>query len=406
MPFASERVLDTERAVERVRPTEKLVEYRIKGARNLILRVNESGRKSWQFLYRAPTKTGLGKRRKVGLGQYPDLKLAEAKVKALDYAAVIRAGFDPNLDEPTDSNTVRDLAALYLAEVKRDHSRTWAANVEHMLGKDILPAIGSMAVDAVTRADVADLVKAVADRGSRRRADQTLSVVRSFYGWALGRGRVGVEIDPTYKLTKHNGNKARKRKLTDAEIKLLWRGMDSQTKLSPQVRDALRLSLLTGARIGECLGVAKSEFNFDEMLWTIPKERTKSDREHVLPLSPWAGQIIRDAMDRTRGVYLFPGRDGKPVRVNSASQAMRRLSEQLGIEDVTSHDLRRTCATRLGGLGTDESIVARVLNHAPKSVTGIHYLHARYVPQMRSALDAWAVELQRILAGDATALAA
>ena len=401
MPRLTTPVLKNERAIERLQPDGVRRELRIKDAKNLVLRIGETGVKSFIFLYKAPS----GQRRRITVGSFPETGLNQAKTKALEITVKVKAGFDPQPGEPLNGNTVADLTALFLVEVRREQSPTWAANVDAMLKKDVLPVIGRMQVDQVKRVDVAKLVDGVAARGSRRRADQTLSVVRSFYKWAVGRGRVDVEIDPTYKLTKHNGNKARKRKLTDAEIKTFWPALDDQ-KFSPQIRDALRLSLLTGARIGECVGAPRSEFNFVEMIWTIPEERTKSDREHILPLSPMAAEIVREAMERSgKSEFLFPARGrraepgyGEPVAVHSASQAMRRLCAKLGIEDVRTHDLRRTCASRLGDLGVDQGIVSRVLNHAPKSVTNIHYLHSHYIPAMRDALDKWAVQLQAIIA--------
>ena len=78
----------------------------------------------------------------------------------------------------------------------------------------------------------------------------------------------------------------------------------------------------------------------------------------------------------------------------SASMALRRLGWTF-----TSHDLRRTCASRMGDMGTPDEVIARVLNHAPVTVTGKHYNHARRFEEMKAALEAWAEQLANLVGG-------
>ena len=161
-----------------------------------------------------------------------------------------------------------------------------------ILTVNVLPEIGHRSADAVTRADVGKVVEKVARRGAKRAADHTLGVIRAVYGWANDRGLLD-GIDPTRSLKKRNGTRPRTRVLDDGEIRWLWHRLDRPSPLSPEIRDALRLQLLLGARIGEIVGARTSEFDIVRKAWTIPDSRTKNRHEHRLPLSEFAIEIIK-----------------------------------------------------------------------------------------------------------------
>jgi integrase len=206
-------------------------------------------------------------------------------------------------------------------------------------------------------------------------------------------------VNPTLGLKKRNTGRPRERVLDDDEIRTLWRRLETPSKLSQGIRDSLKLQLLLGVRISEATGAAKSEFDLARRIWIIPAERTKADREHRLPLSPLAMAIIESAMDRSgRSPWLFPSSlDSAPMRSRSATRAVIRFRPGISLGDIGTHDLRRTMATGLGDMGTPEEVIERVLNHAPRTVAGRHYNHAKYLEQMRRALDAWAERVQAVI---------
>lgn len=401
MPRLSSRVLATERAVQSAKAKGGRSEFRIKGARNLVLRVTPHGTKSWLYVYRSPAT---GRWAKTTLGSYPVLSLAAAKKAALEVAVAINSGKDPIAARLASRNvdTFEQFSQRYMVEHERKNARVgkpsrWTREVRRLLDADILPAIANHRIDAVTKGDVSRIVEAVAARGSLVAADRVLGIVRSIFNWGVATGRL--DINPTSGLGKRNASKPRDRVLNDDELRTLWRALETTPKLSAQVRDALRLQLLLGLRIGEALGTAKSEIDLDKHIWTIPGVRTKSGREHRLPLSDHAASIIQAAMESVpSSPWLFPSPfDGTPVRAESASRALLRLRRRIDIQNLGTHDLRRTCATRLGDMGVEEGVIGRILNHAPSTVTGKHYNHARLFEPMRQALEAWADELERLI---------
>ena len=222
-------------------------------------------------------------------------------------------------------------------------------------------------------------------------------MIRAIYNWGIATG--ALEVNPTVGLKKRNTSRPRERVLDNDEIRNLWHRLEMPSKLSQGIRDALKIQLLLGVRISEAIGAAKSEFDLKRWMWIIPAERTKADREHRLPLSPLAMTIIESAMERSgRSPWLFPSTlDGAPMRSRSATRAVIRFRLSISLGDIGTHDLRRTLATGLGDMNIPEEVIERVLNHAPRTVAGRHYNHAKHLEPMRRALGAWADRVQAIV---------
>ncbi len=393
MPRLSTNVLSTEKAVERAKASTTRVEFRIKDARNLVLRVSPTGSKTWIYLFRHPAS---GTWKKKLIGEWPTFTLAKARDEAIACAMEVKAGKDPAQSDPL---TFKELAEKYLEHHARKNERAgkqsrWTNEVDRLLKVDVLPEIGSYRVEAIQKTDVATVVDEVAKRGSLHTSDKVLALIRAIYVWGAGAGHV--EVDPTVALKKQAAPRPRSRTVKNDELRTLWDGIVSAPKMSNAVRDAFKLQLLLGVRISEALGAAKSEVDLKRLVWTIPADRTKSNREHALPLSPWAAEIFKSAIDRAgKGPWIFPSEhDEGPIRSKSASRAMLRLRKRLKIDNLGTHDLRRTCATGLGDIGIPDEIISRILNHAPTTVTGRVYNHAKYEAPMRRALNRWSRRLK------------
>jgi integrase len=190
---------------------------------------------------------------------------------------------------------------------------------------------------------------------------------------------------------------------------------------------ALRLCLLTGARVGEISGLSRSELiNIDtpaSAALSIPRDRIKNGRDFIIPLAPTARATVLELLDMIEPgeQYLFPTRSKRrigPVRPNTLTQAManfgaglaRRESVQLAAMPLANdpactwatdtpspHDLRRSVETRLAGLGIAKEYRDAVLNHANSDVGSKHYNKYDYLAEKRSALTRWNDALGAIL---------
>jgi integrase len=204
---------------------------------------------------------------------------------------------------------------------------------------------------------------------------------------ALDRGLV--DAHPAARMIKRFAETASTRVLSDDELRALWIGLAAQPGAAS---DAVRLRLLLGQRGAETAGMLWSEVDLDAALWTMAGTRTKNKRAHVVPLPPTAAAILTRrresvAKDEAR---VFPA-------LTLTSDDHKALSVIHG-GAYEWKDLRRTVATRLAGLGYDETTIGRALNHARVTVTAKHYNQHAYVDEIRRALEAWDVELQRVIA--------
>jgi integrase len=145
--------------------------------------------------------------------------------------------------------------------------------------------------------------------------------------------------------------------------------------------------------------VAWPDLDLESRLWMLPRELVKADRAHEVPLSPLALEIL-DGLPRIGEGLVFPAnRHGSANPVSGFSRAKARLNQLSGVTGWRLHDLRRTAASAMAGLGHPPHVVAAVLNHAPASTHGITavYVRHRYGDEKRAALGAWARELERVL---------
>lgn len=434
MPRQSDRVLGTEKELSGAKSETDRTDFRIRGALGLQLRVTAKGGKAWAFAYKSPAT---GKWAKIALGRYPEIGLKEAKGLAIERAEAVRKGADPIHDRRKVelAETFAELAARYMLEhairnARGDrHSRS-TDEAQRLLNHDILPVLGRLMAEAVVRQHVMRVVEAIADRGAYVAADRALGLIRAIYNWACGTGRL--DRNPTIGLKKRNTVRPKTRVLSAKELQVLWHALDGPG-MTPALSDALRLQLATGTRISEVVGAARAEFDLERATWTLPAIRTKSEREHVVPLSPIALAVVQaciaraDAEGRRRVDYggvpfvpspwMFPSpgprskrRVASPAETargsidpHAATRAIVRNRGRLAAAGISApfntHDLRRTAATQLGEMGVADELIERILNHAPRTVAGRHYNHARYLEPMRKALDAWGERLVAIVEG-------
>ena len=149
MPRSSKVVLATERSCSTVKPNVKRAEFRIKGFRNLVLRVSPTGTRSWAYLYPSPST---GQWRRISLGSFPTVTLEGAKTRAITILAAVKAGQDPLAAPPTSDMTFGELSDQYLAEHMLRAAPASTKEVRRMLNSDILPYLRRLKLDAITTA--------------------------------------------------------------------------------------------------------------------------------------------------------------------------------------------------------------------------------------------------------------
>jgi integrase len=230
--------------------------------------------------------------------------------------------------------------------------------------------------------------------GSGIQANRTLTRLRTLFAWAAAQDLVGA--DPTAGVLLRGRERARDRVLDDDEIVRFWRGAE---RAGWPYGPIFRLLLLTAQRESEVAGMRWSELDLDKRVWTIPRERTKSDRAHTVHLSPLAAEIL-GTLPRL-GDLVFPSRSGKPIasfgkpkqRLDDAMAAQLREASgdpEAQVEPWILHDLRRTATTVLARLGIAPHVADKILNHSGGTIRGVAATYNRfaYIDERKAALEA------------------
>ena len=358
---------------------------------------SNEARRTWVWVYHFDARP-----RRMTLGTYPAMTLADAHVRLADARKLLRQGIDPGAKAVAENkaerlaDTVAELADAYLEKWARPRKRS-AAEDERILRKDVIPTWGRRKAKDITRRDVIALLDNIVERGSPIAANRTLAALRKMFNWALSRDII--PASPCVAVRAPAKERRRDRVLNADEIAAFWRALeDCDLLVSPPIRLALKFQLVSAQRKGEVINAQWSEFDLHEGVWTIPAEKTKNGMPHRVPLSPLASAVLDEiAANRNGSDWLFPSpRADAPIAGQSIDHATRKHREELGTGDATPHDLRRTAASHMTSIGISRLVVSKILNHAEPGITAVYDRHS-YDREKRAALDIWGARLEEVI---------
>ena len=314
--------------------------YEIWGPGGLGVRVSPAGRRSFIFMYRYG-----GRARRLTLGSYPLMTLGAANAAHGNARRLLELGIDPGsklVDERLSERqapTLEDLAAAYLEihAARKKKASSYAAD-KRMLAHDVLPVLGRRKAKDVTRREIIALVENIYTRAPIM-ANRVLALIRRVYNFEIERDIV--QSTPCVQIKPPAKENSRARVLSESEIQILWTALDNVDALRP-VRQAMKLVLVTAQRKGEVVTARRDEI--EGRWWTIPAEKSKNGLPHRVWLSDLAVEVIPGDSE-----WLFPAPRGGHIRADSVNKMMQR--HNLGVTNFTPHDLRRTAASNMSGLG-------------------------------------------------------
>lgn len=340
-----------------------------------------TGRKVFVVRYRAD-----GRRRRVTLGPYPRLSLADARAQARFILKQAARGRDPAGPSREGDLTFEELMERYLeAEARPDLSEKRAGEIERALKKDVVPRIGKMPAHEVERRHVADVLDAVVARGAPVLANRLRSMISNVFRYGIDRSVV--DGNPALRAERPTREEPRRRALSADEIGALWRALETAPPVSGSV---LRLRLLTGQRGKEIRHMRKDRI--EGGWWTIPGDLRRTGRAHRVWLGSQSRALV-EALEPFHGdsEYVLPSsRTGQAL--TGVGHVRQRLREELPFP-FEPRDLRRTVAAHMArDLRVRPHVVDEVLGVGRASAA--HGETDAYDDEKRSALERWGDRLE------------
>jgi len=355
------------------------------------VRVTAGGAKSFYLAYRFR-----GRSRRMNLGRYPVVSLQKARNKALAALIELSEGRDPRAGVDSGAASRIDFAGAvdhFVYSYCQRHNRpSTAAETARLLSTYFVPDWKKRSVADITRLDVVKALEPILERGAPSAARHAFAAIRKFFNWAVEQGLI--EDSPSRTIKAPGKHQSRDRVLNEGELAAVWSAAEDQGNTFGVI---VRLLILTAQRRGEVCGMLWDEIDFGKAVWTIPAERTKNGKTHMVPLSEMAVELLK-SQPRFNSRYVFPARGKLDCAYSGHSKGKRAMSAAAGIENWTLHDLRRTTATGMAQLGVEPHVVECILNHSTGTFGGVAgvYNRYRYLDQMREALEAWEGKVEAV----------
>ena len=357
----------------------------------LTLRVGANGKRSWVLRY-----TWQGKSANLGLGSYPAVWLKEARALAADRRAEIADGGKPTgareavaSRSPAPIKLTFRQVAEQVIELRRPtwssdrHAKQWTES----LTNHAYPAIGEKPLEDITSGDVLAMLVAIWNEKpeTSTRVKQRAQIVFDF---AIAAGlrsdnpvaAVGKVLPQRPRLKEHH------RALAYGELPRAITAL-RQSTANVATRLALEFIILTAARAGEVRGMTWDEINFECATWTVPAARMKMRREHRVPLSDRAIEILREARELgKRGPLVFPGSKGQPLSNMAFTMLLRRL-ELDGVTHGFRSSFKDWCLSETSSSwAVSEAALAHNLGNSMEAA----YARTDLFDRRRVLMDEWA----------------
>jgi integrase len=253
----------------------------------------------------------------------------------------------------------------------------------------IYPGLGNRQIGEIKRSEIVRLLDKIEDQRGPRMASLALAYLRKVFNWHATRD--DDFLSPIVRGMARGGATKRNRTLTDEELRAIWKAAD---ELNNPFSRMMQFILLTPVRRNEAANMTREELSNGD--WLIPEARMKGKRDHLIPLSRKALDVLAALPDlgkaHNRPVFTLDGK--RPI--GGFGKAKAALDQACGITGWTIHDLRRTARTNMTRAGVPADHAERCLAHVIGGVRGVYDRHEFYA-EKKAAFEALAAQIDRIL---------
>ncbi|NJM49700.1 MAG: tyrosine-type recombinase/integrase [Sphingomonadales bacterium] len=378
--------------------------YKLADGGGLYLLVTKAGQRYWRMDYRFA-----GKRGTIALGVYPTITLAEARVKRSEIKQQIAEGFDPaakrKMEKITgplaNANTFAAVADEWLDKAEREGRAEVTMKKLRWLMDFANPIIGRRKISDIRAPELLAVLRKVEQRGHYETARRLRSTCGQVFRYAIATGRADRDISADLRGAITGPKVTHRAAIIDAmEAGVLLRAIDAYSGY-PVTHLALKMAPHVFVRPGELRQAEWNEFDFEKSLWTIPGEKTKMRKLHLVPLTHQVLAIIDELRQFTGNRrFLFPaqGKRDRPMSENTINYALRRMG--FDSKTMTAHGFRAMASTLLNEQGTwNPDAIERQLGHAEADGVRRAYARGEYWEERIVMMQSWSDYLDQMRSG-------
>ncbi|EGB9077280.1 MULTISPECIES: integrase domain-containing protein [Enterobacteriaceae] len=358
----------------------------------LFLIVKTSGKKLWRFRYQRPATK---QRTMMGLGAFPALSLADARGLRADYLALLANGIDPQVQAEVAEEQQQialdsifsTVAANWFQLKSKSVTPDYAKDIWRSLEKDVFPAIGEIPVQQIKARILVEALEPIKGRGALETVRRLVQRINEIMIYAVNTGLIDANPASGIGMAFEKPKKQNMPTLRPEELPKLMRSFMSN--LSVPTRCLIEWQLLTLVRPSEASGARWAEIDLDAKLWTIPAKRMKAKREHIVPLSPQALEILEVMKPiSAHREHIFPSRNDpkQPMNSQTANAALKRIGYG---GKLVAHGLRSIASTAMNEAGFNADVIEAALAHCDKNEVRRAYNRSTYLLKRTELMDWW-----------------
>lgn len=380
----------------------KSKQYKLADGDGMYLLVTPSGSKLWRLKYRFG-----GKEKTAALGSYPAVSLLEAREKRQELRKQIAAGIDPAASRKESKLLQKiELAASFENVAREWHtnrSKDWsprvAKQVLSVLQRNLFPALGPIPIKDVTSLMLLTPLREIESRDALDLLADARSYAGQIFRYAISTGRAERDVAADLRDAFRKHKSAHHACLMPDQLPKFLRALYGSNSGGMGIL-AVKLALLTLVRTTELRAAPWAEFDLDQARWTIPAERMKMRRPHIVPLSRQAVALLTEWHKETgHQKYVFPNTQRRKNPMMSENTMLKVLKELDYGDKTTIHGLRSIGSTILHESEKFSSLAIELqLAHVDKNNVRKAYNHAQYLPKRVEMMQWWADYLDEALA--------
>jgi len=362
----------------------------------LYLEVMPNGNKLWRLKYRY-----LGTEKRFSLGAYPLISLAEAREGREEAKKLLARDIDPSTARRdrkhhiirNAQNTFEAVAREWYENQEDRWSKKYAEKVMRGMTMNIFPCIGSRPIAQITPPELLDCLRKIEKRGALDIAGRTKQICGQVFRYAIQTGKCERDAAADLKGALKTRKKTHFASIEDKEIPDFIKALErNDARLYARTRRAIWLSMLTFCRPGEIRQARWSEIDWQTKQWTIPAEKMKMRRDHIVPLSKQALAILNEQKEESGQIntdWVFPSqiKPRKCMSDGTVNMAIKRLGYG---ESMVAHGFRALARTTIREkLGYDSEIIEKQLAHRTNNPLGEAYDRTQFLDKRRKMMQHW-----------------